>query len=91
MSNIIHIQSISQLHKFMGHAAPKHPAISFIRFSEMDFSMELDFDGASADALRQLLGAVAVYAAGGRMALENRAQKKGGAALRLTDQLFGKR
>jgi len=49
MSNIIHIKSISQLHKFMGYAAPKHPAVSFIKFSEMNLSAEMDFDRASAD------------------------------------------
>lgn len=45
------------------------------------------FDASSAAQLRDLLSAVAVYAAGGRRALENFGNRKGGAALRLTDQL----
>ncbi len=49
------------------------------------------FDAASAETLRQLLGAVAVYAAGGRKALEDHAKSTGGEALRITDQMAGKR
>jgi hypothetical protein len=45
------------------------------------------FDASSAKQLRELLAAVAVYAAGGRRALENHAHHKGGEALRLTHQL----
>ena len=41
---------------------------------------------ASAQQLRELLSAVAVYAAGGRKALEDFGQRQGGAALRLTRQ-----
>ncbi len=44
------------------------------------------FDANSADILRELLAAVAVYAAGGRPALESRAQK-GGVALQITNQM----
>jgi hypothetical protein len=44
------------------------------------------FDANSAEILRELLAAVAVYAAGGRPALENRAQK-GGVALQITNQM----
>lgn len=47
------------------------------------------FDANSAQQLRELLKAVAVFAAGGRKALENYGQKAGGAALRLTHQLGG--
>jgi hypothetical protein len=46
----------------------------------------MSFDANSADVLRELLAAVAVYAAGGRMALENHA-KRGGAALQLTHRM----
>lgn len=49
----------------------------------------VSFDRASADILRKLLGAVAVYAAGGRKALEAKAKKDGGAVLRLTQQMAG--
>jgi hypothetical protein len=45
------------------------------------------FDASSAKQLRELLAAVAVFAAGGRRALENHAHRKGGEALRLTHQL----
>jgi hypothetical protein len=45
------------------------------------------FDATSAGALRELLKAVAVYAAGGRRALADYAKQAGGEALRLTQQL----
>lgn len=45
------------------------------------------FDASSADQLRDLLSAVAVYAAGGRPALEEFGRRCGGAVLRLTQQL----
>jgi hypothetical protein len=47
------------------------------------------FDSASAQQLRDLLSAVAVYAAGGRRALEAYGKRQGGAALLLTTA-FGK-
>ncbi|MDZ7684360.1 MAG: VWA domain-containing protein [Gammaproteobacteria bacterium] len=45
------------------------------------------FDRSSAKQLRELLSAVAVYAAGGRKALENYSKKTGGDVLRLSRQL----
>jgi hypothetical protein len=45
------------------------------------------FDIASARHLKELLGAVAVYAAGGRRALEHYGEEKGGLALQLTRQV----
>jgi hypothetical protein len=45
------------------------------------------FDGTSAQQLRELLAAVAVYAAGGRRALEDYGRRTGGAALQLTHQV----
>jgi hypothetical protein len=45
------------------------------------------FDSSSPEILRDLLGAVAVYAAGGRKALTRYGQERGGAVLRLTHQL----
>ncbi len=45
------------------------------------------FDAGSARQLRELLSAVAVYAAGGRRALEDFGRKKGGAALQITHQM----
>ena len=48
------------------------------------------FDAASAHQLRDLLSAVAVYAAGGRRALVEYGQSKGGTVLQLTHQVGGK-
>ncbi len=45
------------------------------------------FDLSSAQQLKDLLAAVAVFAAGGRKALEDYGRKQGGEALRLTHQL----
>lgn len=48
------------------------------------------FDSGSAQQLRELLGAVAVYAAGGRKALQNYSQQRGGQLLQLSHQLADK-
>jgi hypothetical protein len=48
------------------------------------------FDHHSASQLRDLLAAVAVYAAGGRQALEQYGKRKGGQVARLTQQLKGR-
>jgi hypothetical protein len=45
------------------------------------------FDSSSAQQLRDLLSAVAVYAAGGRKALQDFGQRQGGIARRLTQQV----
>ncbi len=45
------------------------------------------FDAGSADQLRDLLSAVAVYAAGGRKALENFGQRRGGIVPQLVHQI----
>jgi len=45
------------------------------------------FDASSAATLRELLAAVATYAVGGRVALEDFAKKRGGATRLLTSQL----
>ncbi|MFQ5936692.1 MAG: VWA domain-containing protein [Acidiferrobacterales bacterium] len=45
------------------------------------------FDATSAQQLRDLLSAVAVYAAGGRRALEHFSQRRGGVTLQLTHQI----
>lgn len=49
------------------------------------------FDSSSAETLRRLLGAVAVYAAGGRTALENHARSAGGEVQKITDQMYGQK
>jgi hypothetical protein len=48
------------------------------------------FDSQSAQQLRDLLGAVAVYAAGGRPALEDYGRRRGGTVLQITHQLARK-
>ncbi len=45
------------------------------------------FDASSAGQLRDLLRAVAVYAAGGRKALDHFTSRHGGVVKRLTDQM----
>ena len=45
------------------------------------------FDTSSAQQLRDLLGAVAVFAAGGRRALADLSKRTGGAALQITRQI----
>jgi len=49
----------------------------------------MNFDHSSASMLKELLAAVAVYAAGGRAALEDKAKRDGGAVLQITDQMNG--
>jgi hypothetical protein len=60
---------------------------AFRQMARLSRGAYLRFDLASADRLRDLLGAVAVYAAGGYRALTAYSQKKGGEVLRLTAQL----
>ena len=64
-------------------------AFGFRQIAKLSGGAYCAFDAASADVLRDLLSAVAVYAAGGRGALEDLAQKRGGAILRLTNQVKG--
>jgi hypothetical protein len=62
-------------------------AKAFQQMAKLSRGAYLRFDLASADRLKDLLGAVAVYAAGGYRALEAYGEKKGGEALRLTYQM----
>ncbi len=64
-------------------------AAAFRQMARLSRGAYLRFDLASADRLRDLLGAVAVYAAGGYRALTAYGEKKGGEVLRLTAQLQG--
>ena len=64
-------------------------AHAFRQIAKLSRGAYLRFDLASADRLRDLLGAVAVYAAGGYRALTAYGEKKGGEVLRLTTQLRG--
>ncbi len=56
----------------------------FARITQLSGGAHCRFDAGSARQLRELLAAVAVYAAGGRRALEHHGQKHGGAALLLS-------
>src|SRR6267378_3614307 len=62
-------------------------ARAFQQMARLSRGAYLRFDLASADRLKDLLGAVAVYAAGGYRALTAYGEKKGGEVLRLTSQL----
>ena len=63
---------------------------AFRQISRLSAGAYCPFDSDSAQQLRELLSAVAVYAAGGRRALLSYSKKKGGDALRLTHQMQGK-
>ncbi len=56
----------------------------FTRIAQLSGGAHCRFDAGSAQQLRELLAAVAIYAAGGRRALEHHGQKHGGAALLLS-------
>jgi hypothetical protein len=62
-------------------------AKAFQQMAKLSRGAYLRFDLASADRLKDLLGAVAVYAAGGYRALTAYGKRKGGEVLRLTSQL----
>jgi hypothetical protein len=62
---------------------------AFPQLAKLSRGAYLRFDLASADRLKDLLAAVAVYAAGGCRALEAYGERKGGEVLRLTAQLRG--
>jgi hypothetical protein len=64
-------------------------ARAFQQIAKLSRGAYLRFDLGSADRLKDLLGAIAVYAAGGHRALADYSQKKGGEVLRLTAQLRG--
>jgi hypothetical protein len=62
-------------------------AAAFKQMAHLSKGAYLAFDLASIGRLKELLGAVAVYATGGYQALEAYGRKTGGDALRLTSQL----
>ena len=64
-------------------------ASAFKQIARLSRGAYLHFDAASAERLRDLLGAVAVYAAGGYRALSAYGEKKGGDVRLLTAQLRG--
>jgi hypothetical protein len=64
---------------------------TFRQMAHVSKGAHLGFDLASIARLKELLGAVAVYATGGLPALESYGRKQGGEALRLTHQLHQRR
>jgi hypothetical protein len=64
-------------------------AAAFKQIAGLSRGAYLSFDLSSAERLKELLGAVAVYAAGGYRALADYGKAKGGEVLRLTAQLRG--
>jgi hypothetical protein len=73
---------------FMFHEGNDPPAgAAFKQIASLSSGAYVAFDSTSAERLKVLLGAVAVYAAGGYPALESYAAKQGGEVLRLTSQL----
>ena len=75
---------------FLFHEGNNHTAAqAFQQMARLSRGAYLRFDAGSAERLKDLLGAVAVYAAGGYRALADYGEKKGGEVLRLTTQLRG--
>jgi hypothetical protein len=73
---------------FVFHEGSDGPAErAFRQIAKLSRGAYLRFDLASAERLKELLAAVAVYAAGGYRALTAYGEKKGGEVLRLTTQL----
>jgi len=64
-------------------------AAAFRQIANLSHGAYLSFDLASASRLKELLAAVAVYAAGGYRALADYGRDKGSEVLRLTQQLKG--
>jgi hypothetical protein len=64
-----------------------HAGAAFRQIAKLSRGAYLSFDTASADKLKELLAAVAVYAAGGYRALADYSAKKGGEIRLLTAQL----
>lgn len=60
---------------------------AFEQIAQLTGGAYCPFDAGSAGQLKELLSAVAVYAAGGRRALEDLGARRGGAALLITHQL----
>lgn len=60
---------------------------AFKEISKLTNGAYCAFDSSSAKQLRELLSAVAVYAAGGRLALEDYGKRTGGAAQQITSQV----
>lgn len=65
-------------------------AYAFKQIAKLSGGAYCRFDAGSADTLRELLSAVAVFAAGGPPALEDLARRRKGEVLRIADQMKGR-
>ncbi len=76
---------------FIFHEGGAEPAgATFRQIAQITHGAYSVFDASSPQQLRDLLKAVAIFAAGGRKALENFGRKAGGVALKLTHQMGAK-
>lgn len=76
---------------FVFHEGGLEPAGAIFRqIAQITHGAYSKFDAGSPQQLRDLLKAVAIFAAGGRKALDDFSRKTGGLALRLTHQVSGK-
>ena len=64
-------------------------AFAFQQVAKLTNGAYCQFDSSSAQVLKDLLEAVAVFAAGGRRALEDMARKRGGEVLKIAHQMKG--
>ena len=64
-------------------------AMAFQQIAKLSGGAYCQFDASSAQVLKDLLGAVAVFAAGGPRALEDMARKRGGEILKISHQVKG--
>ncbi len=62
-------------------------SFAFQQLAKLSGGACVQFDHGSAETLRALLSAIAVYASGGRKALSSLARNEGGAALQITNQM----
>ena len=75
---------------FMFHeGADPIAAFAFQQIAKLTNGAYCQFDANSAQVLKDLLSAVAVYAAGGSPALEDMARKRGGGVLKIAHQVKG--
>lgn len=73
---------------FMFHEGPDPAAaLAFRQIARLTNGAYLRFDASSARQLKELLGAVAVYAAGGRKALRHYSRERGEAVLQIAHQI----
>ena len=73
---------------FMFHeGADPAAALAFRQIARLTNGAYLRFDASSARQLKELLGAVAVYAAGGRKALNDYSRQRGEAVLQIAHQI----